>query len=256
MMRFVVLSVLIVGAFGANLKNYPKLRLDGKIVGGYEVNVEEAPYQASLQTDYSSCGASIISENFALTAAHCTDDAIADMFTLRVGSSYHAKGGKVVNVKRIVQHPQWNPQTIDYDFALLELAETLTFSEACQPVDLPEQDQDVEDGALLLVSGWGNTQNAEESREKLRAALVPKTNDEVCSEAYGGNGMITPRMICAGYEEGGKDACQGDSGGPLVENGTLVGVVSWGEGCAEKGYPGVYSRVASVRDWLHKEANL
>ncbi|XP_059611636.1 trypsin-1-like [Phlebotomus argentipes] len=256
MIRLVVLCVLFAAAFGANLKYFPKPRLDGRIVGGYEVNVEDAPYQVSLQTSGHICGASVLSENFVLTAAHCTDGQSAGRLTLRVGSSYHAKDGEMVKVKRIVQHPKYNPRTVDYDFSLLELEKPLKFSEVCQPIDLPEQDQDVEDGAMLLVSGWGNTHNSQESRNKLRAAVVPKANDDSCNKAYSAYGGITARMICAGFEEGGKDACQGDSGGPLVEDGTLVGVVSWGYGCAERGYPGVYSRVASVRDWLKQEADL
>lgn len=101
----------------------------------------------------------------------------------------------------------------------------------------------------------GNTHNSSESNEKLRAAVVPAANQNYCNTQY--NGRITPRMICAGYKEGGKDSCQGDSGGPLTieVNGEvqLVGVVSFGRGCAEPNYPGVYARVTAVRSWIKRQ---
>lgn len=104
----------------------------------------------------------------------------------------------------------------------------------------------------------GYTQNSNESRERLRAAIVPIANQDYCNQQYGG--MITPRMICAGFKEGGKDSCQGDSGGPLVdknrENAQLIGVVSWGNECALPNYPGVYSRVTSVRDWIREVSGI
>lgn len=85
---------------------------------------------------------------------------------------------------------------------------------------------------------------------------MPIVNQTVCSDAYASFGGITDRMICAGLTAGGKDACQGDSGGPLVADGKLVGVVSWGYGCARPNYPGVYSRVAAVRDWITKKTGV
>ncbi|KAL9702285.1 hypothetical protein quinque_005803 [Culex quinquefasciatus] len=223
-----------------------------RIVGGFEIDILEVPYQISLQSYGHFCGGSIIGANWVLTAGHCASDYDVGLH-VRVGSSLHGSGGQLVSVKRVIQHPQYNPNTIDYDFALLELEQPVQLSEEFFAVELPEQDQEVEDGQLLQVSGWGYTQNPSESNEALRATNVPAVSQEECRESYGTN-QITDRMICAGYQAGGKDACQGDSGGPLVEGKTLVGVVSWGIGCAEPGYPGVYSRVAAVRDWI-KEHN-
>ena len=85
---------------------------------------------------------------------------------------------------------------------------------------------------------------------------MPAITNSECNTAYGGG--ITDSMICAGYlGEGGKDACQGDSGGPFVcANGTksvIAGVVSWGYGCAEAQYPGVYARVTAALDWINSE---
>lgn len=85
---------------------------------------------------------------------------------------------------------------------------------------------------------------------------MPIVNQEICAKAYKNFGTITDRMICAGYDKGGKDACQGDSGGPLVVDNVLVGVVSWGYDCAQPNYPGVYSRVASVRNWISEQSDV
>lgn len=85
---------------------------------------------------------------------------------------------------------------------------------------------------------------------------MPVVNQEACGKAYEDFGGITDRMICAGHTEGGKDACQGDSGGPLVAEGKLIGIVSWGYGCARPNYPGVYSRVAVARDWIRENAGV
>lgn len=86
---------------------------------------------------------------------------------------------------------------------------------------------------------------------------VPLVENEECASSYLGYGDITERMLCAGYKAGQKDACQGDSGGPLVANGVLIGVVSWGAGCARPGLPGVYTNLADpgLRVWISTVTN-
>ncbi|XP_052898221.1 trypsin-3-like isoform X1 [Anopheles moucheti] len=235
----------------------PQYGAGHRIVGGFEINVSDAPYQVSLQYFNSHrCGGSVLNNKWVLTAAHCTVGIAPTSLAVRVGSSEHASGGAVVSVARAVEHPNYDDSTIDFDFSLLELKDELTFSDQVQPVALPEQDEPVEDGTMTTVSGWGNTQSSTESNAVLRAANVPTVNQQECENAYELSGGITDRMLCAGYQQGGKDACQGDSGGPLVADGTLVGVVSWGAGCAQAGYPGVYSRVASVRDWVRENSGV
>ncbi|KFB42848.1 trypsin [Anopheles sinensis] len=233
--------------------SYPALG-GARIVGGFEIDVSETPYQVSLQyLNSHRCGGSVLNNKWVLTAAHCTDGIVPYALAVRLGSSRHASGGTVVNVANVVQHPNYDSATTDFDFALLELEGELSFSEVVQPIALPEQDEPVEDGTLTTVSGWGNTQSVSESNEVLRAANVPTVNQQECDQAYG---RITDSMLCAGYKHGGKDACQGDSGGPLVAEGKLVGVVSWGNGCAKPGYPGVYSRVAVVREWVRENSGV
>nr|AAB37260.1 early trypsin precursor [Culex quinquefasciatus]AAK50138.1 early trypsin [Culex quinquefasciatus] len=230
---------------------------EGRIVGGFEVDIKDVPYQVSLRSFGSHiCGGSIISKRWILTAAHCASSADRPKETIRVGSSEKGSGGQILKLKRIVQHPQYDGSIIDYDFSLLELAEELELDDSHTTIALPEQDEPVTDGAICRVSGWGNTQSSAQSNKFLRATDVPSVNQDKCSEAYSDFGGVTPRMICAGYQEGGKDACQGDSGGPLVSGGKLVGVVSWGYGCAVAGYPDVYSQIASVRDWIKEVSDV
>ncbi|KAL5279431.1 hypothetical protein ACFFRR_003820 [Megaselia abdita] len=260
-MKVLILSSLMAVAItqGFVLGDSPidKPRLDGKIVGGYKIDIKDAPHQISLQHRSGHiCGGSIISPKWILTAAHCTNGGKAATFKVRVGSSEAAKGGEMIQVAKIVQHKQFNYSSVDYDYSLLELSQEINFDDTKQAIKLPEGDEGDTDGVVVKVSGWGNTQSSE-SRSWLREAEVPLVNSDLCSKKYEKYGGITPRMICAGYMEGGKDACQGDSGGPLFTNdGVLIGVVSWGYGCARPDFPGVYSRVSAARKWIKENSGV
>ncbi|XP_013113227.1 trypsin 5G1 [Stomoxys calcitrans] len=250
LLTFLTLSV--VGLSSASLA-----RLDGRIVGGFAVDIKDVPFQVSLFSSNHFCGGSLIAKRFVLTAAHCTygHDEFEPLFAVRIGSSVSDKGGLMVKVARVHQHEKFDWNTIDYDFSILELEDydlnALSFE--MQYAKLPTRSQ-VPDGTVLTVSGWGGTKNPSDDIRILRAVHVPKVNENVCEEAY--KARITDRMLCAGLVEGGKDSCQGDSGGPLVRNRTLVGVVSWGSGCAQPNYPGVYARVSSVLPWIAEKTGL
>ncbi|XP_055638874.1 trypsin 3A1-like [Toxorhynchites rutilus septentrionalis] len=226
-----------------------------RIVGGIPVNITAYPYQVSLQRGRHFCGGSVVNERWILTAAHCTKG-ITDPITLKVraGSTEVQMGGVLAQVQNIYFHPKQNSWN-DYDFSLLELKESLQLSDHIKPIPLPSEGDTFADGTICVVSGWGNTHNENESSLSLRAASVPLYNQEMCSSVYKDYGGVTKSMICAGFEEGGKDSCQGDSGGPLACDGVLVGVVSWGKGCAVAGYPGVYGRVTSAVNWIAETMN-
>src|SRR6185503_11534419 len=119
-------------------------------------------------------------------------------------------------------------------------------------------------GDLETIAGWGNTSaDGEEYPDTLQKAQVPITTDTYCKSRYtedDGWDFDPETMVCAGYPEGGVDTCQGDSGGPLfgaAADGTrrVVGVTSWGNGCAQEDFPGVYARVADtkLREWVKSE---
>lgn len=182
----------------------------------------------------------------------------ANNLKVRLGTSVYLWGGELIQVAEIVQHEQFNTSNIDYDYSLLKLAREIEFDKTKQPAKLPETEgDDTKDGVMCHVTGWGSTQNPFEPRAWLRQTEVPIFNREECFKKYEKFGGVTERMICAGYIEGGKDACQGDSGGPLVtEDGVLVGVVSWGYGCARPEYPGIYSKVSYVRDWIRTNSGV
>uniref|UniRef100_A0A240PPX9 trypsin n=1 Tax=Anopheles epiroticus TaxID=199890 RepID=A0A240PPX9_9DIPT len=228
-----------------------------RIVGGFVIDISDVPYQVSLQYNHQHhCGGSILNRRWILTAAHCIDPHTALKPTVRIGSSEHASGGAVMNIARIVPHPGHSANTNNYDIALLELESALTFSDKVQPVALPEQDEPIEEGTMGIVSGWGLTLSESDSNAVLRATNVPIVDQQECNKAYHSYGGVTGQMFCAGFKQGGTGTCSNDSGGPFVAEGKLIGVVSWSHKCALAGYPGVYARVASAREWIRASSGV
>nr|CAD7586358.1 unnamed protein product [Timema genevievae] len=196
------------------------------------------------------CGASIIRDDWVVTAAHCVYGFDTQSRTVRVGTSQRGSGGSVHQVITAITHQNYNYTYLNYDIALLQVGESFERSDNVRSVDLPEQDEVIPAGTLAVVTGWGRNASEGYDSDVLQAVEVPVVSEEECRQDYLGDDGITPIMICAGYHEGGKDACQGDSGGPLVASGTLIGIVSSGEGCAEPNKPGVYTRVSALVDWI------
>ncbi|XP_064482507.1 transmembrane protease serine 9-like [Ornithodoros turicata] len=192
--------------------------------------------------------------------------------THRVGTTISILAGKHTleteessqQLRRVVEviiHPKYSEDTIDFDVALLKLASPLNYSEQVGPVCLPETRENYT-SSICTASGWGILSPAGPRVGCLRKVDLPLWNQKDCKLTYQTSGyQITDRMLCAGYKQGGKDTCRGDSGGPLVcqrEDGkwTLVGVTSWGGSCGAPGEPGVFTRVASVMDWINRVIDL
>uniref|UniRef100_A0A665W3E0 Suppressor of tumorigenicity 14 protein homolog n=1 Tax=Echeneis naucrates TaxID=173247 RepID=A0A665W3E0_ECHNA len=239
-----------------------------RIVGGQNAKLGEWPWQVSLhfQTYGHVCGASIISENWLLSASHCfvtssPENHIASNWQTYSGmqDQYNHENVQRRSLKRIISHPDYNQMTFDYDIALLELSEPLEFTNTIQPICLPSSSHVFHAGMSCWVTGWGALREGGQKAQLLQKASVKIINDTVCNIVT--EGQLTSRMLCSGFLVGGIDACQGDSGGPLAcfeESGKWfqAGIVSWGEGCARRNKPGVYSRVTKLRDWIKAETGI
>jgi len=146
-----------------------------------------------------------------------------------------------------VPHPNYNPSTLDYDYMMMRLSGSSTY----EPVMLDDGSVDLSAGTDLTVMGWGTTSSGGPVSSVLLEVEVDAWSQADCNAAYSPAGFpITDRMICAARPT--KDSCQGDSGGPIIDaaSGIQIGVVSWGFGCAEPDYPGVYARVSDQINWI------
>ncbi|XP_022904846.1 trypsin delta-like [Onthophagus taurus] len=257
-MRF-ILALVFVGCAFAAPRDAPMVpMLDGRIVGGSNANIANFPYQLSLRSSGSHiCGASIISANWAITAAHCVVGKTASSLTIRSGSSLHASGGTIHSISSIIYHSSYNSATVDYDIAVIKVSTAFNIgASGVNTVALPSDGSTPSAGTNAIVSGWGTLSSGSSSLPtQLQSVTVPIVSQSSCKSSYG-TSSITDRMLCAGFTAGGKDACQGDSGGPLVVGNTLVGVVSWGRGCALAGYPGVYASVGNLRSWVRQQTGV
>ncbi|XP_051720334.1 trypsin-2-like isoform X1 [Ctenopharyngodon idella] len=223
---------------------------DDKIIGGYECSPNSQPWQVYLTYDNGQrwCGASLINERWVVSAAHCYVS--ASRLTVHLGEHnvYIEEGTEQrIGAEKVIPHPKYSDFTYNNDFMLIKLKEPAIFNQYVQPISLATSCSSA--GEQCLVSGWGNQiTTGVDYASVLQCLNLPVLSRSQCEGAYGW--QITENMFCAGFMEGGKDSCQGDSGGPVVCNGELRGVVSWGYGCAQPGYPGVYAEVCRYTDWV------
>ncbi|MEE6487009.1 hypothetical protein FKM82_014767 [Ascaphus truei] len=238
-MKFLVIAIVL-GVAAASFDD------DDKIVGGYTCARNSVPYQVSLSSGYHFCGGSLINNQWVVSAAHCYKSRIQ----VRLGEHNIAvsEGSEqFIDSTKVIKHPSYNSRNLDNDIMLIKLSSAVNRNSYVNAVALPSSCASA--GTSCLISGWGNTLSSGSNQPDLLQCLnVPILSDSQCSNSYPGE--ITKNMFCAGYLAGGKDSCQGDSGGPVVCNGQLQGVVSWGYGCAQKNYPGVYTKVCNYVSWI------
>jgi len=217
-------------------------------VGGSQATRGEFPWIVSLRVGSHICGGTIVNANWIVTAAHCSDYA-ASRYTVVAGEhNQNSNEGSEQSrtVSQVLRHPNYNANTFANDIALMRLSTPLNFDTYVQPANIPSAS--FSPAANLVVAGWGTTSSGGSLSSILLKVTVPLVSTAVCQQAYGSD--IRAGMLCAGT--GGRDSCQGDSGGPLHSGNTLVGVVSWGYGCAVAGYPGVYTSVPYFSSWINQ----
>ncbi|KAH8353118.1 hypothetical protein KR084_009040, partial [Drosophila pseudotakahashii] len=222
----------------------------GKIVNGVDTTIEQHPYQVSIQTLSGShfCGGSLIDSETVLTAAHCMQSYSASQLRIRLGSTNRNSGGELVTVRSFKYHEGYNSKQMTNDVAIIKLSAPVVQTSLIRAIELASSDP--ASGEKAVVSGWGTTCylwcSSPSTLLEVEVDIVSQADCASSTYKYGTS--ILDSMVCA-YGVS-KDACQGDSGGPLVSGGKLVGVVSWGSGCAKDGYPGVYASVAQLKKWI------
>ncbi|XP_068963494.1 brain-specific serine protease 4-like [Petaurus breviceps papuanus] len=238
-----------------------------RIVGGENAMDAEWPWIVSIQKNGTHhCAGSLITNRWVVTAAHCFKDSVEpSQFSVLLGAWQLGNPGYRairVGMAWVLPHPKyiWKESNRG-DIALVRLDHSIKFSERILPICLPDSTVKLLPGTSCWIAGWGSIGDGvllpyPQTLQKLK---VPIISSETCSRLYWqgvGQGVITSDMLCAGYLEGKKDACLGDSGGPLMceVNGSwlLAGIISWGEGCAERNRPGVYISLTAHKAWIQR----
>ncbi|NWX12000.1 FAXD protein, partial [Aegotheles bennettii] len=231
---------------------------DSRITGGSLCHRGHCPWQVLIRNsrDIGFCGGSLISSRWVVTAAHCLD--LVRPHHVTVGECQlcvvEFKEQKI-DVERSWTHPHYDSNVYNGDIALLYLSSEVIFNEYVIPICLPSPSLATllsAEGQVGMVSGWGATHAHGSTLRFLMKVRLPIVSLESCQRST--HRLLTDNMFCAGYGTAAADACKGDSGGPFTvsyhNTWFLLGIVSWGEGCAEEGKYGVYTRVSNYIPWI------
>ncbi|KAK7482318.1 hypothetical protein BaRGS_00026446 [Batillaria attramentaria] len=219
-----------------------------RIVGGHPATYGAWPWTVILtEQDFATCGGAIIHNRVILTAAHCFEDQVS-----RDVSRWQVVAGKYHLLKQDRGEKTFN--VMANDVALLLLRESISYTSFIKPICLPSPDITPSVGQGCLLAGWGDTHGTG-TQEVMNQVTLPVISDDVCSRPdWYGHEFLRQTTFCAGYEQGGRDACTGDSGGPLVckfdDRWYVSGIASWGYGCAEIKWPGIYTNVTYYLPWI------
>ncbi|WP_217555054.1 S1 family peptidase [Vibrio metschnikovii] len=260
---------LVAGPVVATESTEGQTSFSTRIIDGDEAQKDQWPFMTALIRSQASnsyqgqfCGASYLGDGWVLTAAHCVERINFNDFHVHIGVHNLLKTigedeneGERAEIKAVYVNESYaEPGNYSNDIALIELRSKPN----ADAVALKTTEGDLSEGQTLTVMGWGNTVPDRNTKPNypwiLNQVDVPYVPRAICQNLGGDYSDIGDDAICAGFSEGGKDSCQGDSGGPLVysHNGGIeqVGVVSWGDGCAQPDAYGVYANVAYFQDWI------
>ncbi|XP_051176617.1 trypsin-1-like isoform X2 [Leptopilina boulardi] len=272
-MNLILNIPILLSIFLLSLKNQ-LIWAQNRIIGGTEIEITEAPYMLRLiiprvhSNKASFCGAGIISNEWAITAAHCFLNPDSDVNHIRViaGTSdlkRRARTAKTYHVSQYIQHEKFNGigsnGYVEHDIAVIKISPPLKFNKATKPLKLPEKGEKIKVD-MATIAGWGKTDPKGKGATKLRHIRVPLVKTRKCKKEYHHHHIKLKRdQICYGFHNKTTtlDKCQGDSGGPLVnDDGIVLGVVSQGVKCGTHGLPGIYTSVPFFRDWVKEKTGV
>ena len=258
-----------------------------RIVGGVQSVPHSWPWQVYIDFVRYSCGGTLVANQWVVTAVHCTFRHPPDS-SLYLGLHAISQPHRAVRrvIQKVIAHPEfYKPTDWNNDISLILMDRPVVYNDYMKPICLPSPDLIIPEGTPCVVSGWGRSRKGGKQSDVLQEVAVKLISEQRCKKFEGYSNQLTDSMICAGYENGGRDACSGDSGGPMAckmtlgkappkskkdkknkkkkkgqsepESDTepesmwvLYGVTSWGAGCARARAPGVYVKVTKMVKWI------